>query len=370
MSFQTYWGSAQNYQTPQFQQQVQPQIKPIVRIPYQTNLQPFFSIQDACNDSISDVSWSMTGNDSVISVCGWDSTVRILALNNESSKLASALVNDCPVTKLATTHDPLTLFFGDSYGFVYGWNAQQQGASQKIRIAQHKGVVTGLKFSADLGIILSTGTDGVIRIIDARTSKIAFSINLASKITCVDLKGDMFCVGQQNGMVGMFDLRNMRELTSSVVGKFPVTRSVPLCVSMFEDGKGCSFGTADSTIYNYFFTNSLSETSYCFKAHTSKKPTGVEMYPVNVVKYRFDGSLFTAGGDGSMGFWDVFKFKAIGMLPPIANFASITAGCYSPDGRYLAIGVGYDWSYGVYGSSLMKESGLLVKAVDPAICRS
>ncbi|KAL7717410.1 Mitotic checkpoint protein and polyA+ RNA export protein [Entamoeba marina] len=192
---------------------------------------PLFLLPDACNDTISDVVWDMTASDSFISLSCWDNTIRTFVLNGDDSKKIAVLINDCPPTHLASTDDPLTHFFGDAYGFVYGWNANN---SQKIKVFQHEGVCTGVKFSNENGLLVSTGTDGVINIVDMRSFKPVCSMNTNSKITCLDMKGNMLCVGKQNGGVEVLDITKMEFITQRVVGGYASTGGVPHSIALFS----------------------------------------------------------------------------------------------------------------------------------------
>lgn len=309
--------------------------KPYIDTGYQTPLTPFRAVQDACVDTVSDMVWELS--DSILTLSDWDCNIRKVMIGSNSSQLIVTLTNDCPPTVLAGSYDPLTTFFGDTYGYVYGWNAKN--GTTKLKIWQHKGLCTGVKFSADLGALVSTGSDGVIHVADIRSGKGVCGINVPTKITCLDMKNNVMCIGGQNGMVEMFDVRMMRPMTTSVAGQNKCLKSMPLCVSVFPDGRGCSYGLVNGSVSNYFFTDSTA--NYDFQ--TTQEGASI-VYPVNTINFRGDGSLFTAGGDGYMNFWDIFSYKKLYSLRPILPEFAVTASTYSPDGDFIAMALGYDWS--------------------------
>ncbi|KAL7717409.1 Poly(A)+ RNA export protein [Entamoeba marina] len=110
--------------------------------------------------------------------------------------------------------------------------------------------------------------------------------------------------------------------------------------------------------------------NYYFKSQYNKTTDKLDnLYSVNTISYRYDGSMLTGGSDGVLNFWDIFTYNKLYDIKPVEPGVGISCSCYSPDGNYLCYGIGYDWSKGAYGSSQTPQCGLLIKQVDELVCR-
>jgi len=80
------------------------------------------------------------------------------------------------------------------------------------------------------------------------------------------------------------------------------------------------------------------------------------LFPVHAIGFHPEArhSLFTAGGEGNVYFWDSFRKDKIGQIN--CNNVPVTKAKLSPDGQYLAYATGYDWGQGIQGDKSHKTS--------------
>jgi mRNA export factor len=87
-----------------------------------------------------------------------------------------------------------------------------------------------------------------------------------------------------------------------------------------------------------------------FKCHKTEENNNVNiLYPVHSIGFHPNSKnfVFTAGGDGTMTFWDyeqknkikTFNFKGV----------PVTKAKVSHDGQAIAYALGYDWQKGIWG---------------------
>lgn len=103
-------------------------------------------------------------------------------------------------------------------------------------------------------------------------------------------------------------------------------------------------------IISYQFQSGNNTSNFIFISHSQKSKTGNISNMYNVASCGFNSKspsfFFTAGGDGSLIFWDV---KVKNKISSFNVGKSITAAGISGNGEFIAFSTGYDWAKGVWG---------------------
>jgi len=215
-------------------------------------------------------------------------------------------------------------------------------------------------------LIYSVSYDSTVKLWDRRTGSSVFSLNLGAKVVCSDMAYPNLVVGLSNQKFQVIPL-TAPSLDQRIITEQETTMGVdsPLSdVSISKDGAvgfGSSCGKSAITwVKQMTSINFTMNNTYCFKAHklsagqTGNNTNRTIHYPVNAVGMhpKNKSTYFTAGRDGCIHFWDITRKIRTGGFS--WNGVPITKAKWSPDGKYLAYGVGYDWSEGIEGAKSHK----------------
>ncbi|XP_057670136.1 protein NEDD1-like [Diorhabda carinulata] len=96
-----------------------------------------------------------------------------------------------------------------------------------FKYKNHNGVITGINFTCNQKVILTTGLDKKICIYDYDNGECVFRININQAITSSDISIDDVCVavGLEDGSISLYDIRDpLKPLMCSSAHSGPVTR--------------------------------------------------------------------------------------------------------------------------------------------------
>jgi len=348
----------------------------------------FKSPETIFEDSISCLHWyhsRVISTTSALAVSSWDSKVRIFHVTPSFGLYPPAVIE---ITSLSTEYPCLGLAFLASpedlaFGSIDGTLAHMRTSNGRIiqTFGKHDAAVQGLhQVNDSQPLLCSTSYDGKTKFWDLRTGGTSptFELDLAEKIVCSDVAGSQMVVGLANEKIHIFDIRHAFQ-TRSAGPQIDTTLGVnsPLSdISISKDGNiGIGSYSGRSAISKFKPSpdgNFTLETPFCFRAQKLDSGQGGNntgrtiMYPVNAVGHHpINPDIYlTAGRDGVVNFWKISQKKRI------LNFTwkgvPITKAKWSPDGRHLAYGVGYDWSKGIEGAKSFKTK-LCVHLFDPAL---
>jgi len=341
----------------------------------------FHRISTQFEDSIANVCWFPSEPSTAIAVSSWDSKVTIYTVPH--SNMPSTLQE---LTSISTEYPCLALSFLGSSGLIItgsidGTVAAADTSTGRITqtFGKHDDAVQAVYTLADSQAVCSLSYDKTMKVWDVRASANQTPISTISfgeKVVCSDIAGPVIIAGLGNQQFCAFDVQCALQ-TQSVGPQLETTLGIdsPLSdVSVSKDGAiglgSLSGRSAVSWLKPSPDGNFTMNNSYCFKGH--KLDVGQDgnfsnktiMYPINAVGVypKNQDVYFTAGSDGGINFWNIAKKSRIGGFK--WNGMPITKAKWSPDGKYLAYGIGYDWSKGIEGAKSHKTQ-LCIHLVQP-----
>jgi mRNA export factor len=113
-------------------------------------------------------------------------------------------------------------------------------------------------------------------------------------------------------------------------------------ISIFPDKSGFGLGSIEGRVSIIHCDEKDTIKNFSFKCHREHNV----IFPVNAISFNpLNGTLATAGSDGSYSFWD--KDKRIRLKPYKSCGLPITAIDYNSDASLFAYSVSYDWYKGI-----------------------
>lgn len=175
----------------------------------------------------------------------------------------------------------------------------------------------------------------------------------------MDIANSLLAVATAERKVCIIDLNNPTTIFKTVDTTLKwQTRSI----ACFPDAKGVAIGTIEgrSSIIN-IDTNDQS-LNFTFKCHRVDN----KVYAVNAIDFHPSyGTLVTCGNDCTYSIWDKNAKQRLKSATNVG--APITCCAFSPNGQYLAYGVGYDWSQGFEHAKNVKNAVYLNRVNDSEV---
>ena len=281
-------------------------------------------------------------NDKSLLATSWDGSAHLF--NPQSGEPQAKVPLGSPVLDGVWLKDNRSFVAGSLAGELTLVDATHE---QKTLIGTHEGAARCVSFHRDTGLVFSGGWGGELQVYDTRVGAPVVTVNLPSKVYCLDVSGrsSYVCAGLADKSVQVFDIRSLNEpmdVKDSVL-KFQL-RSL----ACFPDGRGFAAGSIEGKVAWEYFDGQIpdGQKSYVFKCHREKYQQGGEaVWPVNTLAcHPVYGSFVTGGGDGTAHLWDGRNRKRLWKLPK-PMLTSISASALSSD-DLLAMGVSYDYSQG------------------------
>jgi WD40 repeat protein len=138
------------------------------------------------------------------------------------------------------------------------------------------------------------------------------------------------------------------------------SQTVVTCLDLNIDGEGFGIAThcgrANLSKISYQQGKHTISNIMTFKGQKSDISGHQNLYPVTAVGFnpRYNWHCFTTGADGILNFWDYLSKSRTTQYS--FNGRSISCARASTDGKYLAYGLGYEWSQGINGYGSGKTS--------------
>jgi len=324
-------------------------------------------------DSIANICWFPAEPSPAIAVSSWDSKITIYHAPQSNTSFSvqelTSISTDYPCLALSFLGGPTNLITGSIDGTVAGVDISTGRIIHVQTFGKHDDAVQAVYSLADNQAVCSLSYDKTMKVWDVRASANQapiVTLSFGEKVVCSDKTGPLMIVGLANQKFCAFDVQRALQ-TQSVGPQLETTLGIdsPLSdVSISKDGAiglGSLSGRSGVSWLKPWVNDSFTmSNTYCFKGHkldvgqggnTSNKTI---MYPINAVGVypKNQDVYFTAGRDGCVHFWNIAKRSRIGGFK--WNGVPITKAKWSPDGKYLAYGVGYDWSKGIEGTKSHK----------------
>ena len=313
-------------------------------------------VSDPPSDAISSLSLNGdTDTPSSLLIAGsWDNTVRSYELQYDHlgniNNAVSRQVLHCDDVVLSTdiASDGVTALIGTADNKVMWWNPTEGTAAQ--RIGEHDAPVSAVKYSTELGLVISSSWDRSVRVWDTRQSKPVHTVHLSSKVHCMDVRGPAMVVGTADRMLHVYELSAGAIFASNKSYQSPLNYQTR-CVSIFSDVSGFAVGGIEGRVAIEYFAElgnkERGSENFIFKCHRGKlKRKLCDVYPVNAISFNHLNTFATAGSDGVINYWDKDKKKKLLEFDRFKKDLPITCCTFSPSSNILAYSLSYDWSLG------------------------
>jgi cell cycle arrest protein BUB3 len=310
-------------------------------------------------DAITSVRWSPDG--SAVVVGSWDDQTRVYHTTAESPDALSGQ------TLIPSERARLDVCWGKDSSTIY--LVGLEGHVRKCDFADLEGTVLSVHdapsnkvaYSPTHDIIISTSWDGTMHVHAADSHKYV-RIKLAAKPFALSLTTGRAVVAMAERKVSVYDLKALRAIvdqTGNTAHGQTILEVQPWqeresslkfmtrAVACMPDGTGFATSSIEGRVGVEWFDPEQQGNMYAFKCHrqteTNTNEDGTEeevdvVYPVNALAFHPQfGTFATGGGDGVVGFWDAQTKRRVRLYPALD--ASVAALDFSPDGKFLAIGI-------------------------------
>ena len=316
-------------------------------------------------DAISCVQFSPSGRSLLVGA--WDNAIRVYQFNEETKEymLHSTKTCEAPILDVCWGSDESTFFAVGLRQDV----TLYQSEDEPILLSSHDQATNKVAYSTEHNILLSTSWDSTLHVHDP-PSRRYIRITLAAKPFAMALTKDRAVVAMADRKVSVYELNALRELVEqageTADGRQPLTvepwqqresslKFMTRAVACMPDGTGFATSSIEGRVSVDRFDPELEKQAYAFKCHREKstmaalgeqeadgqtgEPVEVDVvYPVNSLAFHpAFGTFATGGGEGVVALWDAHTKRRIRTYPKLT--ASVAAMDFSPDGKYLAIGV-------------------------------
>jgi len=227
-------------------------------------------------------------------------------------------------------------------------------------VGAHNHSVKGIHWLPKSGLALTLSFDKTMKVWDFRQQGAAASIDLGEKVFCSDLVLPYLAVGLSHDKIAVFNLEQLPNFQKGGVHQFdnPLGKDAQITsIALLKDKSAIGVGSHDGRVNVSKFGadqagNIKLGSLVSFKTKNYEQnvhPSQQLLYPVHDIGFHQlnKGSIFTAGGEGAINFWDFLK-KARTMNYEYKG-VPVTRAKMNPDGTLLAYSNGYDWSLGIQG---------------------
>lgn len=317
------------------------------------------------SDIISSVRFSPSGDQ--ILVGSWDQNLFVYSRSEQQDTTSFALQHQFPC------ESPILDVCWDAEGQAIFWVGLDQdvrkldlrneiSSENQTILSSHEDASNKIAFSSEHGILISTSWDGTMHVHDPQSGAF-IRIRLAAKPFALSLTPTRAVVAMAERKVAVYDLMALKQLIeqngSTESGqtihevqpwqeresslKF-MTRAV-VCM---PDGSGFATSSIEGRVgVEWFDPDYNNENKYAFKCHRQTSTTTTDegqeesvdiVYPVNALAFHpVHGTFATGGGDGVVALWDAKTKRRVRQYQKLG--ASVAAMDFSPNGKFLAIGV-------------------------------
>ncbi|CEG36002.1 mitotic checkpoint [Plasmopara halstedii] len=278
------------------------------------------------------------GTRSQLLVSSWDATLRVY----DGLRQRSSLELGSPILSCCYGQTEVEAFAG---GLDCTLKQIDLNTRHVTQLSTHAAAVRRVGYSSELGLIVSGGWDGAVRVFDVRNGNNAqiHESKLPGKVFGLDVRRHMLAVATSERQVSVFDLRN---LAQPLVSKESPLKYQLRCVNVFSDLTGYALASIEGRVaLEYFDDDPSHKRSYAFKCHRGKVDEQTLVYPVNCIAFHPTYGTFATGGcDGIVNLWDGANKKRITHLRQYPT--SIAAMDFNHDGSVLAIAASYTYEQG------------------------
>lgn len=327
-------------------------------------------------DTVTDIQYPLQGqvaqNQTIFSVTGWDGQLRIYELAEQSPGQFGLLQRTCvnleePQLTSAFSPDGNLLAVGGASGTL---KIVDFFKGQSMVLGKHEKPISKISWcqNQNMNFITTCSYDGFVKFWSTQNPAPIFSAEFKQRIFTADLREEMGILSIEEEKLAVFsmDLLYQNKPNQIKFTKNPLESQVTAVtlktghggINMGEGRKEIAVGSFDGRANiskaetmpdgNFRLDNVM--TFKCHRVDKANHPSKQDvLYPVHSILFnpRSNQFISTAGGDGTMSYWDyVKKNKAKGFN---YNRVPVSAARISPKGQFMAYSLGYDWSMGVWG---------------------
>jgi cell cycle arrest protein BUB3 len=285
------------------------------------------------------------GSRAQLLVSSWDASLRVY----DGARLRTSVDLSAPLLTCCAGQ-------GDGEAFAGGLDCRVLQVDLATRratsLGSHTAAVRHVGYARELGLAVSGGWDGQVKVFDVRHGDNAqvHAAALEGKIFGLDVAGHLVAVATSTRQLAVYDLRNFAR---PLVMKESPLKFQTRCVRVFPDLSGVAMASVEGRVALEYLADDRPEEgqpagkkrSYAFKCHRGKVDGQTLVYPVNCVAYHPSYGTFATGGcDGVVNLWDGANKKRITHLRQYPT--SIAAMDFNHDGSVLAIAASYTYEQG------------------------
>ena len=321
-------------------------------------------LDNPASDVISSLSFSQNGEQ--IFVGSWDSSIRVYQISSsagvqEPFVLQKVIETDAPVLDVCSSPSGDIVYWVGLDQYVHRGTTE---TGERDILSTHGGVSNKLAYSKEYELLLSMSWDGTMHVHDCSSNSTGafIKIRLASKPFALSLTQDRAVVAMAERKVSVYSLEDLKQLVEQqrdasgdmeVPGVNPwqdresSLKFMTRAVACMPDGTGFATSSIEGRVGVEWFDPEAQKKTYAFKCHrqssTTQDENGEErqvdiVYPVNALAFHpVHGTFATGGGDGVVALWDAQTKRRVRQYQKLG--ASVATMQFSPDGKFLAIGV-------------------------------
>lgn len=323
------------------------------------------------SDAISSLEFSPNGNKLLVG--SWDRTLSVYKRSEGDSTpfaLEQRISCRAPILDICWGADETVAYF---VGLDHDVRRVDLGTAENEQtvLSTHEKPSNKVAYNKERKLLLSTGWDGILHAhnLDVAEGRSYIRVRLAAKPFALSLTEGRAIVAMAERKISIYDLLALRmvaEQTSDIhtggdseLGEVEVHEMSPWqtresnlkfmtrAVAAMPDGTGFATSSIEGRVAVEWFDADKAGDTYAFKCHrqtaTQQGEDGAEqevdiVYPVNALTFnKVHGTFATGGGDGVITVWDAQTKRRVKQYPRQAS--SVAALDFSPDSKYIAIGV-------------------------------
>ena len=318
-------------------------------------------LENAPSDIISSVAFSEDG--SKLFVSSWDNHIYVYETSPESLlpyTLLTIIDSTSPILDVCSNSDGGTIYW---VGLEHDVHSAKTDTGATSLMSMHGEASNKIAYSKSHDLLLSSSWDGTMHVHNALSQTPSFiRIKLPAKPFALSLTSERAVVAMAERKVSVYNLQDLKELVQQF-GSGELDQEIrevqpwqdresslkfmTRAVSCMPDGTGFATSSIEGRVGVEWFDPEAQKKMYAFKCHrqtsTTQDENGEEqevdiVYPVNALAFHpVHGTFATGGGDGVVAMWDAQTKRRVRQYQKLG--ASVAAMDFSPDGKYLAIGV-------------------------------
>jgi len=263
--------------------------------------------------------------------------------------------NKAPALDVCWTSDGSNILSAGCDNIIKMWNPNQ---ATPMVVGCHDKAIRKIAYCAESNQIISGGWDKELKYWDPKQSSVSYnnnndhniyksqvkpsgSITLSERVFAMDLKGPMLCVALANKKVVIFDVRNPSKPVKEMI---TLLKHQLRCISIFPNQSGFQLDSVEGRCAVHYINEDVdrNQKNFAFKCH--RKSSNV--FAVNQVRFNQQfGTFASAGGDGTIYFWDKDKKQKLKEFKQMS--LPVTDVDFNQDASLFAYAVSYDWSKGI-----------------------